>query len=103
MHFLLLSKEQVPWFTVDLDAPPREHYKQVVAPYIDSINAVIANIKDVAHTYIGSIPLFEFLEILSADAFTNKLPKNYREEIQAILLKTKLFTGNFGCNRSIRC
>ncbi|PAV85130.1 hypothetical protein WR25_04544 [Diploscapter pachys] len=71
----------VPWFTVDLDAPPHERWKDIAIRYKVEMGEVIDMIEGLLD---GIIPgIFNFIEKSMADA-APRMPMPYRDEIQGI-------------------
>uniref|UniRef100_A0AC35U678 Ceramidase n=1 Tax=Rhabditophanes sp. KR3021 TaxID=114890 RepID=A0AC35U678_9BILA len=74
--------EALPWFNVNLDLPPRERYKHVVAPLGLEMQAVINTLKQMAGI-LGPLPM-EIIETLMTGAYESRFPLTYREEIEGI-------------------
>ncbi|CAJ0576739.1 unnamed protein product, partial [Mesorhabditis spiculigera] len=76
---------QVPWFTIDLDAPAKTRYAQIARVYKDQIPPVLNVLRQMVAMIVGDLPLFEVLESFFRDAFEGgRYPQPYRDEIQGI-------------------
>ncbi|CAJ0557889.1 unnamed protein product, partial [Mesorhabditis spiculigera] len=76
---------QVPWFTIDLDAPAKTRYAQIARVYKDQIPPVLDVLRQMVAMIVGDLPLFEVLESFFRDAFEGgRYPQPYRDEIQGI-------------------
>uniref|UniRef100_A0AC34R5Y6 Ceramidase n=1 Tax=Panagrolaimus sp. JU765 TaxID=591449 RepID=A0AC34R5Y6_9BILA len=74
---------EVPWLTVDLDLPPEERYKRIVAPFAEGMKEVIDTIKQMAQLIPGDF-LIPLLEELMQHAHDLLFPREYALEIDGI-------------------
>ncbi|WKX98431.1 hypothetical protein Q1695_013819 [Nippostrongylus brasiliensis] len=82
---------QVPWFTVDLDAPAKERFKHVVRPYKKQIQAVF-DVLGNFFSIIPGIPVWEMLGDLMLKVFEEgMIMQPYKDEVQGI-------ADELGCN-----
>jgi len=77
-----LKSFEVPWFNVNLDAPPQERYKEIASHYHKEMAEVIQVIKDML-SLLGDLP-FEMLVKLMGYAEDELIPMPYKLEIQGI-------------------
>ncbi|KHJ98055.1 linear amide C-N hydrolase, choloylglycine hydrolase family protein [Oesophagostomum dentatum] len=82
---------EVPWFNVDLDAPPKERFKHVVRPFKNQIQAVF-DVLGHFFEIIPGIPIWEMLGDLMLKVFEEgMIMEPYKDEVQGI-------ADELGCN-----
>uniref|UniRef100_A0A7I4YB86 Ceramidase n=1 Tax=Haemonchus contortus TaxID=6289 RepID=A0A7I4YB86_HAECO len=75
---------EVPWFTVDLDAPAKERFKHVVRPFKNEIQAVFDVLADF-FTIIPGIPVWDMLGDVMLKVFEEgMIMQPYKDEVQGI-------------------
>ncbi|VDO85431.1 unnamed protein product [Haemonchus placei] len=73
---------EVPWFTVDLDAPAKERFKHVVRPFKNEIQAVFDVLADF-FTIIPGIPVWDMLGDVMLKVFEEgMIMQPYKDEVQ---------------------
>ncbi|CAJ0921791.1 unnamed protein product, partial [Mesorhabditis belari] len=76
---------KVPWFNVDLDAPPHERYQEIAQVYKDKIPPVLGVLQSMVQMIFGDAPVFEMIEGWFRDAYEGgRYPAPYSDEIQGI-------------------
>ncbi|KAK6045727.1 hypothetical protein COOONC_16769, partial [Cooperia oncophora] len=73
---------EVPWFTVDLDAPAKERFKHVVRPFKNQIQAVF-DVLGNFFSIIPGIPVWDLAGDLMLKVFEEgMIMQPYKDEVQ---------------------
>jgi len=81
----------VPWYTIDLDQPATERWKQIASDKKDEINGLLQVIKDLANAFVGD-KLINWVDN-HMGSWNQRLPQPYQDELKGIAEVTNIPLG----------
>lgn len=89
---------KVKWFTVNLDDPPEEHFKEIATAYKKQINDLLQSIKDLISPWFPE--LIKIIDVLFEDLM-NWIPEPYNSEVILDILRSNCLNLRFGALRTL--